>query len=191
MKRDDDRDELDDLIDRALPGYSSANPIHGLEERVLARVRVAGAAPQSRWPDRWAFAIPALAAVLLVCLVLRTSWEPPSQTTNVRPRHAAPAVTAFKTPAPALLPGQVPTATKPTVRNRAGQDHSARSRDLPKKERFPTPVPMTAEEHALVAWAGRAPAEATQAFTDLQRRTDEAVSIQPIQIQPLHSDGAQ
>jgi hypothetical protein len=51
-------------------------------------------------------------------------------------------------------------------------------------------MPMTDEERALVAWVGRAPIEAVQAFAELQKRGAEPIAIQPIQIPPLQSDGA-
>ena len=50
---------------------------------------------------------------------------------------------------------------------------------------------MTDEERALVAWVSRAPSEAAQVFADLQKRSAEPIEIQPIQIPPLQSDGAQ
>jgi hypothetical protein len=48
--KNDDRDELDDVIDGALPAYSSADPMEGLENRVLHRVQAAGAARQTVAP---------------------------------------------------------------------------------------------------------------------------------------------
>jgi hypothetical protein len=184
-----DRDELDDLIDRALPGYSTSEPMHGLEERVLRRVRTAGASSPGPRRYRWALAFPVLAAVFLGAIVLRTLPSSKSQTTGTAAGHALP-VTAFKTPPPAPLRPSVPEpaspATKVSRRTLPRQDRRARPAAVPKKESFPTPAPMTAEERALIAWAGREPAAVIQAFEDLRKPGNEPLSIQPIQIQPLH-----
>ena len=172
-----DRDELDDLIDRALPGYSRADPLDGLEDRVLRRVQTSGAPRRHPWFYRLGFAIPALAAVLFACIALRMGWNSQSPATNTTPM---PVVSA---PQPSLPPAARAAAPK--------RDIGTGSRSLPKEEFFPARTPITAEERALVAWVGRAPAEAAQAFADLQERSAEPIAIQPIQIPPLQSDGAQ
>jgi hypothetical protein len=172
-----DRDELDDAIDRALPGYSSADPLDGLEDRVLRRVQAVGATRRSPWFYRLSFAIPALAAVLFACIALRMGWHSQSPATNATPMPVASAQQPSPPPAtPAVAPKR---------------DIGTGARSLPKEDVFPAPVPMTREERALAAWIGRAPAEAAQAFADLEKRSAEPIAIQPIQIPPLQSDGAQ
>ena len=71
----DERDELDGLIDGALSEYSSADPMDGLEDRVLRRVQAAAAPRRSPWPYRLGFAVPALAALLLAGIALWTGWN--------------------------------------------------------------------------------------------------------------------
>jgi hypothetical protein len=187
--KNDDRDELDDVIDAALPGYSSADPVEGLADRVLHRIHLTGAARRSLWPYRWVFALPALAVLLFVGIALWMRWNAPSRATNATRR-----VAVFKPPSPAPWPQLTPAPAlreaKPKRRIGTRQEHSAPARSLPKEEYFPTPVPITDEERALVAWAGRAPAEAIQAFAELRKRSDETIAIQPIEIPPLRSDGA-
>ncbi len=177
--KNDDRDELDDLIDGVLPGYSSAEPLEGLEARVLHRVQAAGAARRSPWFCRLGLAIPALAALLLAGIALRMGWNSQSRATNVT-QKAAVSVPASLTP---LQPSPAPAIQVVEPK------HSVPVRSLPKEEQFPTPVPITDEERALVAWVGRAPLEAEQAFADLRKRSAEPIEIQPIQIPPLQSDG--
>jgi hypothetical protein len=174
-----DRDELDDVIDGALPGYSRADPMDGLEDRVLRRIQAAGATRRISWFFRLGFAIPALAAVLFACIALRMEWKSQSRTTNATP------MTAVSAPQLSLPPAARVVA--PKRGNGTGQG----PRSLPKEEFFPARTPITDEERALVAWVGRAPAEAAQAFADLERRSAEPIAIQPIQIPPLQSDGAQ
>jgi hypothetical protein len=172
--RNNDRDELDDLIDGALSGYSDASPLEGLEERVLYRIHSAPGVRRAPWPRRLAFAAPALAALLLAVVVQRPWWNPLPPAPNPAPIHAA-----LNPQPPAPLP-------RPRIHP---------SRALPKQPSFPSPVPMTDEERALAAWAGRAPQEFSQAFAVLRKRNEEPVAIQPLAIQalliePLPSDGA-
>jgi hypothetical protein len=171
-----DHDELDDLIDGALSGYSDASPLEGLEERVLCHIHSAGPPRCPAWPLRIAFAVPALAGLVLAALVLPSWWNPLPPTVNPTPIHAALTAPVFKSQPPA------PRRIHP-------------SRALPKQPCFPSPAPMTDEERALAAWARRAPQEVSQAFADLRKRSEEPVAIQPLAIQavliePLQSDGA-
>jgi hypothetical protein len=173
--RNNDRDELDGLIDGALRGYADASPLEGLEERVLYRVHAAGPPRRLAWPLLFAFAVPALAVLVLALVVLPSWWNPPPPTASPAPIHAALNLPVFRSRSPA------PRRIHP-------------SRALPKQPCFPSPVPMTDEERVLAAWAGRAPQEVSQAFADLRKRSEEPIAIQPLAIQailiePLPSDG--
>lgn len=177
--KDDNRDELDNLIDGALSGYSSVDPMEGLEDRVLLRVHAAGTARRSPWPYRLGFAFAALAGLVFLWL----AWQPQSGITNA-PRK----VVVFKAPPMAAEP---PHVSPVQVRRVARLKRRPVARQLPKEEFFPAPVPITDEERALVAWVRRAPMEAKQAFADLRKRSDEPVVIEAIQIPPLQIDGNQ
>ena len=50
-------DELNSIIDRALSSYSDVQPLAGLEERVLNRIRASESARRSFGPLRWALAL--------------------------------------------------------------------------------------------------------------------------------------
>jgi hypothetical protein len=185
-----DRDELDDVIDGALPGYSSADPMDGLEDRVLRRVQAAGAVRRSPWFCRLGFAIPALAAVLFACIALRIGWNPQPRSTSATPKPAVSKPSSLAS-APQPSPPPATRVVEPKRGIGTGQGYSAPPRSLPKEEVFPAAVPSTDEERALVAWVRRAPAEAAQAFSDLKKRDTEPIQIPPIEIPPLQSDGAQ
>jgi hypothetical protein len=186
--KDDERDKLDILIDGALSGYSSARPMEGLEQRVLRRISLTGARRRRVWFVRFGLAAPALAALLLAAIVMW--WNPRSKPVRTRPARSEPNVAVLNPPA-AVTPAPELPAKKPKLRNTALQEQRARYKTLPKEERFPAPVSMTAEEQALFAWARQAPAEVRQAFVDLRARSDEPVAIHPIQIPPLQSDGSE
>lgn len=176
--RDDGRDELDKLIDAALREYSSAGPMDGLEVRVLRRVEAGRGARRRGWMFRLAIAAPALAAILVVASSLGVKRPPPV-------KAPASATAGIKPPAALEITAQ---AAPPRIR-RAARRLSARQKPLPRLERFPTPAPLTAEEHALLAWTRSAPEQARQTFADMRTRAEEPVTVPPIRIPPLQSDG--
>ena len=164
---DSQPDKLDQLIDGALASYADAEPLAGLEERVLNRARVARAG--GRRVLAWTVGLAIAASVAMVGIVVRSERQ-------VAPKAMAPA--AVKTqvvPAPEI---QRAVRVRRVVRAR-------RARALPKLEQFPAPSPMTAEERALVAFVVRDPEEALQTFSELQTQTYEPIKIQPIRIAPL------
>ncbi len=170
---DNERDELDRLIDGALAGYSDAEALAGLEERVLNRVRAARAR-RRRW-FAWAAVAAVAASVVVVGIVVRVerrlSVPKPAEVVKVAPAPASSAV------------------MRPVERVR----HVARRRQpgvLPKLEQFPTPTPLTAEERALLALARQDPEELGK-FAEMERQSDAPIEVQPIRIAPLREDGDQ
>jgi hypothetical protein len=112
-------------------------------------------------------------------IVVRTPHHLASRSNDVaRVVTPAPAQAALAVERPRVVPKRL---VKP---------HALRPKPLPKLEQFPAPTPMTAEERALLAFVEQHPAEARQVFADLQK-SDEPIEIQPIQIPPLQSDGAE
>jgi len=167
---------MDRLIDGALASYSSVEPLAGLEGRVGSRVRVAG----RQRMFGWGLAVAVAASVVVVGIMMRTEQRP-----------------ALKGASGELVGGLGPVAVpkeRPVVPPRAWRNalrQPTRPKVLPKLEQFPAPSPMTAEEHALVTFVERDPKAAVQMFADLRKRADETIEIQPIQIPPLQSDGAE
>ena len=165
------RDELDRLIDGALASYSTAEPLTGLEARVLNRVRAVRARLRLLV---WGLAFVVAASVVVVGIVVRTE------------QHVAvpKPMTAKVTPAPAAPAPMKPVARVRRVAHRRGP------RPLPKLEQFPSPTPLTAQERALVALARQDPEELGK-FAEMERQSEAPLEIQPIQIAPLQQDGDQ
>jgi hypothetical protein len=173
-------EELDKLIDTALAGYSSTEPKEGLEGRILRRVEAAGPARWRGWGFRFAVAGQAVAALLLAAFAVRM-WQPEAAPMPQAPPAALkPPVTLVRSPQ--ATPSKTMSATR---------RHRVRPRGLPKDERFPAPAPLTPEEHALLAWARRAPIEAREAFAALRAQVEDPVTIAPIQIPPIRGEKAQ
>ena len=170
---DDAQSDLDRLIDGALASYSDAEPLAGLEQRVENRVRVAR--NRRRWLA-WGVGAAGAASVVIVGIVIWTERR-----VVVPKAHEVARVTNVAPPATVIQ-----RAVRIPVHVRA-----KRPKALPKLEQFPAPEPMTAEERAFVAFVTRDPTEAQQILADMRKRADAPIEIQPIQIPPLQSDGAQ
>jgi hypothetical protein len=160
-------DDLDNLIDSALSAYSRAEPLAGLETRVLQRVRTQQMSRRRLW--RWAPAVPVLAAILIAVLV----YKPRPVTVA---KVAVPAVIVEPPrPSPAAVAGHVaPPVAKTRRPSLPGEP--------PKRKLFPTPSPLTTEERLLVELAESHPQE-------LAARPAEEIDIKPIQIAPLQIGG--
>ena len=172
-------DALDRMIDSALAGYSSARPLEGLEERVLNRVRLMDSA--RRRMLGWTVAIAVVASVVMVAILVRMPHAPVSHD-----------FARVHTPAPARPVPKVEEA-RVAPKHRRGRITPKRAESpklLPKLEQFPAPAPLTAEERALLAFVEHYPDEAKQLVTE-RKKNDEPIEIQPIQMPPLPTDGAQ
>jgi len=176
---DNTRDELDRLIDRALASYSDAEPLAGLEERVLNRVRVAQAG--RRRMLAWGLAVACAASVAVVGVMIWTEQRP------IARKSPMDAVVGL---GPRVAPREAPVTSSRMEKVRAVR-RSEQRKPLPKLEQFPAPSPMTAEESALVAFVQRDPKEAQKVFAELNKQSNDPIEIQPIQITPLQSDGGQ
>ena len=176
------RDTLDSMLDDALACYSGAEPLAGLEERVLHRVRASELT--RRRPFRWVCAFALAAALVLVAIVMKT------------PRYATPKPGEIARTEIPPLAGPAANVEQPRIASQQRHSRVAARRapspsSLPKQEHFPAPAPLTSEERALRSFVERDPAEAQQVFAQLRKRTNDPIEIQPIQIAPLQIDGAQ
>jgi len=172
MRNDEQAREraLEAALDKALARYASVEPLAGLEQRVLHRVRAAGAGRSYRF-GRWTIAAGVAAAALLIA-VLWKSQVPPGV-------HRASLARAVAYPErPQIGPRPAPRAMK---RHRAAAG-------LPKRRVFPTPAPVSREESAFLALAG-AP-DQVRAWLDLERRNSKPIQVEEIRIEPLRSDDA-
>jgi hypothetical protein len=175
MKQNDD---FDRILNDALSQYRDAEPLAGIEDRVLRRVQMQAAQRSSRW--QW-MAVPALG--LLAVLVWLSVHHLSSQ-------HSAPEVVQQKAPASAT-PSQVAADRAPEKRVEAQRTSLKRSvvharrplarvQGVPVLAQFPSPAPLDREGRALLALARTDP-EALRALVQDETLKD----IAPISIQPL------
>jgi len=170
---DNTRDKLDRLIDGALADYSDAEPLAGLEARVVSRVRVAGAGRRRMFA--WGLGFAVAASVVVVGILI---WN--GQRVALKPTVAS-GVAHVEPPPAVSIKGAI--RVRPAARSR-------HSRALPKLDQFPAPTPLTPEERALITLVQRHPRDA-EIFAELQKQADKPVEIERIRIAPLQSEGAQ
>jgi hypothetical protein len=193
--RDDpmkERDELDSQLDAALATYVDAETNPGLTGRIISVTsgaqngRAETSHPQRRRPlaDWIPLTAAAIAAVLLIAILLlhRASL----------PARSAPVIARVSSPTPnAVLP------VKPSRPAESGALRAIRHEvrhpappPLPRREVFPTPIPLTAQEQAFLGnrRLGDVPAQEISAQTvqSVPHGPVEPIHIAAIHIPPLN-----
>ncbi len=182
-------EHLDTLLDGALSEYRDAEPLAGLEARVLQRLPLQ---PQGHRVAWWKWATVAACAATLafaVWLALRPQvpTTPPLAATrnlDVSP-HTHP---ASQTPRSALQ-----SRREPSTESARNTDHRVLTSTTPRPqlaavanasdESAPLPAPLTSEERQLLALAQTHP-DALRAIA----QEDRPIAIAPLNIQPLPSE---
>jgi len=169
--------ELDRILQVGISSYPGGEPLAGLEERILARVRITESSRRSiaGW---WAILTVGLAALVMsVSVYLRTGH---TESRPVRGPLETKTATLDETPR---------RIEAISVSKRRG--HSHREAALPKQPVFPTPSPLTPEERLLLAMLKRDPDGTAQVFDSLRKRGSEPLEIAPLVILPLETGGGQ
>jgi hypothetical protein len=174
--------EFDALLDDALREYRNAEPLAGLEHRVLERLSAQSAARRQSWL-RWSLAAACAAALVVAAWISSRPLPPPSQVGQASSRP--------NLPTPAKAPADAPVAeakahqpTRPATLRSSSVEASPRvaaHRVVPPV--FPLPTPLTEQERAFMA--------------SLQGNSEQAlgseaganVEIAAIQIKPLVDRG--
>ncbi|MBV9158023.1 MAG: hypothetical protein JO097_17290 [Acidobacteriaceae bacterium] len=135
------QDQWDRLLEEALNSYANAPETEGLEQRILARVAESARRthPVRRWVPAISAALIASAAYLFWCVLPHVQSPPATTTITAGTRIRRPAPPAISTPTPPLV-----------LRSAMNVRRFQRAPAKPKLPRFPTPSPMSPEEHALL-----------------------------------------
>jgi hypothetical protein len=151
----DDKDRIEQWLDSALRQLGDVQPRVGLEARILANVEASRRLVAGR--RRWVFAV---ASVAVVCIALIATWrrETIQRTGSRIARVSSPIVDGpFAPPSAASLPAARKTprrAVQPSPRSAASRSAPAHS------QQFPSPLPLTERELALVKYAKSFPQDA-------------------------------
>lgn len=184
---DEEQDELDRILNRALSTYP-AEPLLGIEARVLRRVRNEGRVTQRSGltSSFWGRAMGAgLAAALLAGGVFLSRnglvEKPANQNHSIAERQVnSPKTGADATPPAGATQGN--QEVEGTIRVKASRSA------LPKLDVFPTPAPLTLEELALVKMTRGVPSGATTRLDKAGAVPPEPIQIQVLEIKPLVVD---
>lgn len=160
------QDPLDTLLDAAVKTYVDAEPLNGLEDRILNRASLVRSGRSSKFGPLLAIG----ATLALSCFFVAGLKHK-----RIELKNEASAVVRV----PPTLPIPIYREVKTT--------HTHRLRRLPKRNVFPTPEPPSAEELALLNFLERNPKEAAQTFAGLQQ-IDAPLDIAPLEIKPLETD---
>jgi hypothetical protein len=173
----DEMDELERVLQEGISRYADAEPLAGLEERIIARVRMTESSRSSR-AEWWAVLAVGVAALVVGGFVHLGVGH-----TESRPLSIA---AVEKAAVPDLKPKRTAAIKvfKPSV-------HSHSRAPLPKQPEFPTPSPLTSEERLLLAMVKQDPERTAQAFDSLRKRESEPLEIAPLVIPPLEAGEGQ
>jgi hypothetical protein len=155
--RNEYSNRLDRILNAALRDYSNAEPRAGLELRILRHVQTR---PQKRseWRLAWALVVAAIGLIVFIALPVRRL--PPS-----RPALLPPAPQATDLPGPPSL--QI--SGRPSRRRRKDAE----------------PLPLTAEERALLRLVQDQPGQAEAILSQPAEIEIEALTIEPLKIEEL------
>ena len=175
-------EHLDHLLDEALSEYRDAEPLAGIESRILARLELSG---PSRRPFvlRWALAL-ACAAAIAAAVWFGVGRRPqhnvlPAETAATKPVEHAPI------PAPAVVASASAAVKirKPADRTAQHETHAPTAAPT-KPSVFPLPTPLAPEERAFLAALRKGPDPMPDAAAP-----DAAITIAEIEIKPLSIGG--
>jgi hypothetical protein len=189
------RDAIDERIDRALRSY--AEPPEFSDTRViLARVmeRARDAETQRRGWWMWGAAVAAGFAVMVTLGVVWTTRSPRQAEIALVPK--APGVVQtmpqrLKPESSSVTRGAVRAVPLQSERRQVGLAKAEAPTPLPKRDVFPTPRPLSAQEQALVAFAEDVPAKVQAQVMDAQKHVGDPIVIAELKIAPLESDEKQ
>jgi hypothetical protein len=181
-----DNEQLDNILDEALSGYREAEPLAGIEDRVLQRLRMHA---DERSTALWKWGAVAACVAMLVFAAWLGLRGHGSQDPVVRQQTQASSVDVPPQVRPAAqTPHAVANKRSPQPQNRIqtrGTNTPAQVARLDnsglKSPQLPTP--LTSEERQLLALA--------QAHPDALRsisQEDHPIAIAPLTIQPLPSE---
>jgi len=176
-------EHLDNLLDEALSEYCDAEPLAGIESRLLLRLQASQPTRTNSWL-RWGLAAACLAALALVIwigMARRTSpTATPADELAAQPK-TVPQPREFSAPAPGPAVVSENGRARDAAPRRATPSTITPANTKPATaEVFPVPVPLTDEERAFVAALGQHP-EAVHATS----ASDDAPVIAKIEIKPL------
>ena len=178
------RNEFDDMLDAALREYREAEPLAGIEDRVLRRLQShAARQPRIGWKWRVALAALAITAIAITLGIRKAQQHQPSPPQVVQRRTP---VSSAPPPISQVRSDENDVAPKHAVPSRAAKEQArqrmrlAETTSPPVEAEFPLPAPLDRRERALLALARSNPDALRPLLHD-----DAEDAFSPIIIPPL------
>ena len=185
-------DELEKLLQAGLESYGKAEPLSGLEERVLRRVQERHASNRWLWL-RWATAT-ACACLLVAVVVGHKSITPlphkPVETVQHATAQGGQGSTEVASTATPDKP-MPPVVHRREARTATAKQDKPNEAALPKLDVFPIPHSLTPEERAMLQFVTQDPKAAKEVLAQIRAGSPEQIQIAQIQIKPLEIGGTQ
>lgn len=192
---------LDHLLDAALATYCD-EPTPEIAERILSRTLGNAASsrhsPTKDWKKwlssalRWKIWLPAAAVLLLTAIFPFHIWQTHHTGSPFAIEHGP---SPLPTPVPdrpqdeaAKAPSDFPvmgTHRHLSPHRSTPLQTSEHSEPLPKREVFPTPIPLSPQEQALQAVVNKHPEDISRSMADAAKDTAEPIQIVALKIPPL------
>ncbi len=190
--RDDstqNQDELDILLDAALATYVDSEPSPSLTPRILAAASDLDRRPAVGWLS---WAIPALAAALLMTVFLTHRPAARRETSQPTADLSAPGVPASaertpNTPARSIAAAATPhLGSTPPRADRSVRTTAPTQPPLPRQDVFPTPIPLSREEQAVVALVNRDSPDSKELARQITQPVSQGQPVEPLRIAAIH-----
>jgi hypothetical protein len=194
----DKRDQfLDELLAAALEKQASAQPVEGLEDRILQRLRAreqkSGHLGWTAWRPWAVCGGIAAVIVLLLALMWPQRWHNAERRPSVIGSHVNEAA---QTPlpsskkqgvarTPASVAGMIGPKTSISKPHSRGDPIDVSAMRPP---RFPTPTPPSEEEKLLLRYVRVTPPEVLRASLEKAQSLQDSLAIAPLEIKPLESE---
>ena len=175
-------DEQDQMLDDALAEYREAEPLAGLEDRVLQRLKSQAESARQPW-WQWS-AIAAAAAVLAIAAWIGFGGRARHEVapSPVVQKQAFPAAPHPQTPQRAVAEEQIAKVNRPRSSRASAPVQVESTAVAPMSKHFPLPAPLKPEERMLLALAQSHPEFLREVS---HSDNDQEISIAPIDIKPL------
>jgi hypothetical protein len=173
--------EFDGLLHDALSEYRQAEPLAGMEERVLRRLAAQSSQRRHGWL-KWSLVAACSAGLVVAVWIASRPGRPMvdrAQQASGEPRVAAETPVAGAKAKQSVRPATARSGSA-TVDEGAPQISASAAMSA----QFPTPTPLTAEERLFMAALQRTPDSMSVAGEQ-----DEAITIAEIKIEPLAIGG--
>lgn len=179
-------EDLDQMLDDALAEYREAEPLAGLEDRVLQRVKSQAERARRPWWQWSAIAAAAAALAIAAWIGFGGRARHEGLPSRVVQKQELPAEPHPRTTERRAAEEQVAKANRSRSPRAPAPVRIASYAGAPMKEHFPLPAPLKPEERMLLALAQTHP----DALRELSRSdNDQEISIAPIHIKPLAETG--